>query len=254
MHPNERAATAIACPICKMTMVPIPPLRIGEYRMDVTGMPAPGGRGFSGLRLELRDPDSGAAVTSLQSLHDYPLHLFVVGQDLEFFAHVHPSPAGGAFRVRQPIPPGAHMVIADFMPAGGVPQLIQRMLVAPGAGSRPALEPPALRAGPAVQRGSGVRIELAADLIAGKAGLLVFRLTNEKDGTPIRDLEAYLGAPGHVLIVSRDLTEVTHAHAEEWQNSLTFDVILPVSGPYKLWFQFQRRGAVVTVPFVINVS
>src|SRR6187549_416833 len=117
MHPNERSPVPTACPICKMTMVRIPPVRIGEYRMDVEQIVSRVTRSVTGLRIVIRDPATSKPVTSLETVHERPLHLFVVSRSLEFFAHVHPeAAAGGAFEVRHAIPAGEYMVVADFLP------------------------------------------------------------------------------------------------------------------------------------------
>jgi hypothetical protein len=34
---------------------------------------------------------------------------------------------------------------------------------------------------------------------------------------------------------------------------VTFEAIFPRPGRYKLWVQFQRAGAVITAPFVVEV-
>jgi hypothetical protein len=47
-----------------------------------------------------------------------------------------------------------------------------------------------------------------------------------------------------------------HGHPEGALSSgpvLTFGPVFPAPGRYKLWLQFQRKGKVVTAPFVIEV-
>ena len=50
-----------------------------------------------------------------------------------------------------------------------------------------------------------VRLE-ATTLKAGKEAALRFTLTDADSGAPVSDLEPFLGAPGHVLLVNADLT------------------------------------------------
>ena len=45
------------------------------------------------------------------------------------------------------------------------------------------------------------------NLVAGKEGRLTFTVTDAKTGAPVTDLEPYLGAPAHMLIVRRDLSD-----------------------------------------------
>jgi hypothetical protein len=60
-----------------------------------------------------------------------------------------------------------------------------------------------------------------------------------------------------MLIVNADLTEADHAHPEEATASgpsVSFQPMMPAAGPYKIWVQFQRKGRVITVPFVVQVA
>ena len=257
MHPNERSPVPAACPICKMTMVPIPPVRIGEYRMDVEQIVSRVSRDVTGLRIVIRDPATSQPVTSLDTVHERPLHLFVVSRSLEFFAHVHPeAAAGGAFEVRQAIPRGEYMVVADFLPSGGSPQTLQRAIVTPGASGL--TQPVRLTKSVLTRTARGLRTQLlAGDVAAGRNGHLTFDVAESSGGQPVIDLEPYLGAPAHLFIASADLTETMHAHPDTTAaggSRLTFDVTLPKPGGYRMWLQIQWRGNVITLPFTLVVS
>ena len=90
MHPGVRSPGTGKCPICGMALVPIPPPRLGEYKIDVTLVPRAGG-GASGLQIAVRDPETGDPVTQFIDVHERPFHLFIVSRDLTQFAHVHPE-------------------------------------------------------------------------------------------------------------------------------------------------------------------
>ena len=100
MHLDVRSAAPGNCPVCSMDLVPIPPPRLGEYRMDVAVTPGARGAGASKLRLTLRDPEHGRPVPAFATIHERLLHLFIVDRSLEYFRHVHPEPAGdGVFEL-----------------------------------------------------------------------------------------------------------------------------------------------------------
>ena len=243
-----------------MGLTLIPPARIGEYRMDVALARRPRGANLATLRITLREPDGGALVTALTPVHERPVHLFVVDRALDYFAHVHPErAAGGAFEIAVPLPAGEYAVIADFLPQGARPQTVQRMIAT--ADYRGPLFPaaPALAVDLATEKTvDGVRVRATVDRLKGsRDSLFQFTLSDASSGAPISDLEPFLGAPGHMLIVSADLTEASHIHPEEAEArgpSVSFHPVLPAAGLYKLWVQFQRRGRVVTVPFVFAVE
>ena len=259
MHPDVRSASAGPCPLCRMALVPIPPFRLGEYRMNVALTPGSSGRGASKVRVTLLDPETNRPVTALASIHERLLHLFIVDRGLELFRHVHPDRvAPGIFEIAEQLPPGEYTVIADFFPERGAAQMVQRTVVTPGYRGMLFGAPPDLAsqiASEAVAAGVRVRVE-ARDLKAGKEAMLRFTIA-EAGGEPVSDLEPFLGAPAHMLIVNHDVTEADHVHPEEPATrgpSVSFRPLLPAGGFYKLWVQFQRRGTVITVPFVISVE
>ena len=260
MHPDIRSSAAGKCPLCAMELVPIPPPQLGEYRMDVTVSPAAAGRGASKLRMTFVDPVSNRPVAGFATVHERLLHLFIIDRKLEYFRHVHPRRVGeGAFESTEPLPPGEFVIIADFLPQGGRAQMLQRAIVTPGY--RGGLFPATIDLTPDSSLDKtldGVRVKLdVSGLRAGKEAMLRFSLADAKSGAALSDLEPFLGAPGHMLIVNADLTEADHVHPEEPATRgpvITFQPLMPAAGTYKLWLQFQRHGTVTTVPFVIAVS
>ncbi|HXW05484.1 MAG TPA: heavy metal-binding domain-containing protein [Vicinamibacterales bacterium] len=255
MHPGVRSPRQTRCPLCGMALVAIPPPRIGEYRLDVSIEREDDGR--STIRLRVRDPDSGGTVRDFVEVHERPFHLFLIGTDLERFAHVHPiQQADGSFELRDRIVPGGYMLLADFVPAGGTPQLLHRALATPGYAGPLFAATPVPQPGPREQIVEGVRIRLdAGDPIELKPARLVFTLSDAATDAPVTDLEPFLGASGHLLVVTPDLTAAIHGHPEGPATggpAIVFDPVLPRTGRYKVWVQFQRAGHVVTAAFVIE--
>jgi len=207
----------------------------------------------------VRDPRTGAAVRSFTLLHERLLHLFVVSHDLSFFTHVHPEiERDGTFEQTITLPhAGAYRLIADFAPEGGAPQLLQKTIVTAGyRGSLRAGAPPPVDTGDKTVDGTRVRF-VASDPIAGREQLLTFEIADASTGKPIADLEPFLGAPGHLLIVGSDLLTAAHSHpVAELSGTngpdVVFQVLFPRTGVYRLWVQFQRHGRVTTAPFTVR--
>jgi len=257
MHPGLRSPAMGKCPLCGMPLVAIPPQRSGEYRVEAELLPRSDG-GASRVRLAVRDPESDALVSGFVDLHERPFHLFVISRDLEQFAHVHPvQDASGVFELDHPLAPGIYLLIADFLPTGGTSQLVHRMVVTPGYRGPLFALPPALAVGASEQVVSGVRIRMMVESPAPRRPMPIrFEIADASSGAPVTDLEPFLGAPGHLLIVDNGLTTAIHGHPEgrvAAAATVTFAPVLPASGRYKLWVQFQRRGAVITAPFVIDL-
>ena len=251
MHPDERADGPAKCRVCGMAMVRMPPAKFVTYPVDLRATPILNG---VRLRLAVRDPATRVVVRRFAIVHERPLHLFVIGDGLEFFAHEHPvQQRDGVFMIDLALPrAGPYMAIAEFQPERGTAQMFQQVFSTGAPLDRPAV--------PAVDVASkivdGVRVSVDVSKVkSGAASTLSFRVEDPASGAEVTDLEPYLGAAAHVLIVAADLTEAIHGHPEEDRRPpLTFTPIVPTPGRYKVWLQFQRAGKISTIPFVLEVA
>lgn len=270
MHAHVRLHGPGPCPLCRMPLVPADALDVRDYRLEMTAAPQPpvAGQPFR-LRLAVRHPDTGDLVRDFAIVHERPYHLFVISHDLEHYAHVHPEPENdGAFALDVTLPrAGYYKVFSDFLPAGGTPQVIGRSLATRGfsgdlASTAARLVPDRILTKAA--GGVSLELQLPGDgLMAGRDEKFVHRLTDASTGAPVRDLEPYLGAWGHSLIMSEDTLSVVHAHPIELLPegattgggpTLTFMGLLPKAGRYRIWTQIKRRGEVFTVQFTVAVA
>ena len=132
---SPKAQDRGTCPACGMSLVPIPPPKIGGYAIDVTQVRD--GQALAGLELAVREPGTGTLVTKFVELHEKTLHLFVVSRDLRYFAHVHPEQRpDGTFSLSHSLPAGRYMLIADFLPSGGTVQMVQKAIIVSGGRRR----------------------------------------------------------------------------------------------------------------------
>ena len=250
MHPDVRSDTPGKCSICSMALVKMPPARFETFPVDLRATATVTG---ARLRLTVRSPSSRATVRTFAIVHERPMHLFVVGNGLEFFAHEHPvQQPDGVFMIDLVLPkPGPYMAIAEFQPEGASAQMFQQVFTTGSAFDL--TKPPAADASPKSVEGLRMTLD-TSKLKIGSASPLVVQIADAETGGEVPDLEPYLGARAHMLIVSADLTEAIHGHPEDdGRPALTFTPIVPRPGDYKLWIQVQRRGAVITVPFWIRV-
>ena len=255
MHPDVRSPDAGKCSLCGMDLVEIPPLRIGEYKLDVVVDRSKSG--VRGFRFTVREPGTMALVRDLAVVHEKRLHLFIVSRDLDYFAHVHPQQQpDGSFLLQHELPRGEYMLIADFLPQGGTSQMVQRAVLV-GEPVAESAEADSTHRGVTSEAAivDGARAALKVEEFQpGKYACLTFTLTDERTNRPITDLEPYLGAPAHMLLVRKDLSDVVHAHPEpvKTAGAVSFHVLVPAPGDYKLWLQVQRAGRVITMPFVLS--
>lgn len=225
----------------------------------------------------------GEVVRFLQFVHEKPMHLLVVSEDLAEFYHIHPlMQVDDSYGVEHIFPHGGHYrLYADYTPPGSQTIVEQFELSVAG----PARTRENLKADASLTKESdGLRVIASSDkpLRAGEDLMLKFALSDVKTGQPVKDLQLYLGALAHFVVISEDLKSFIHAHpldaGEVFDPSrdpsqhvhdpaqlakklvgpspseVSAYMSFPHAGLYKLWAQFERDGKVITVPFVFNVG
>jgi hypothetical protein len=93
---------------------------------------------------------------------------------------------------------------------------------------------------------------------AGNEATIQFDLI-DANGRPATDIQPYLGARGHLAVLSREGNDYVHAHpiernSEEAANIVSFHVTFPNAGLYKGWGQFRQGESIRVVPFVMDVN
>ena len=248
MDPDVHMEAPGKCPRCGMRLVLKVPDRV-EYPIEITvesKAVKPGEEATVIIRV--LNP-TGGVIRDFELVHERLMHLFLVSEDLSFFAHLHPvAQEDGSFRLPVRLPQsGMYRMLADYYPSGAVPQLAVDTLYVRGtshaAHLAPSLSP---------QQSENVAASLRFEPDQPTAGLLT-RLVYRLD--PAEGLEPYLGAWGHMLIVSEDLIDLIHLHPFLANgSSVQFDVIFPRPGAYKIWTQFQRKSVVNTIAFSVRVA
>ena len=249
MDPDYRSSSPGFCPRCGMKLVTGIPDRV-ELPLELTHTPAvlrPGQNAT--LRLRVMQP-SGRPVLRFSVVHEKLMHVFLVSESLEYFAHLHPTfEEDGCFHLPVCLPEGGmYRLLADFYPIGLAPQLAIATFFVSGKGSPQHLSP-ALAPYKAANLTAKLRLE-PQQPIAGLETRLHFSLD------PAEGLERYLGAWAHMLIASADLIDLIHIHpflTDEKQH-MQFNVIFPRPGLYRVWTQFQRLGRVNTTEFTFSVG
>jgi len=263
------------------------PFDVRDYRLDFRTIPAvvkPGQK--AKLLFRISHPGSGEAIKKFEVVHERQYHLFLISQDMEYFQHIHPEEqADGTWSIDVILPKaGYYKVLSDFMPSGGASQFIARPLVTAGyagdlEGDSAHLVPDAVSS----KTVDGMTATLAYDPAAFSSGVyghLNFHLTDAASGQPINDLQTYLGAFGHTLIMSEDMVDYVHSHPldilakadddggppqfliapgadlEKLRGGpdVTFEGLMPKPGRYRAWTQFRRNDKIYTFAFTFNVA
>jgi hypothetical protein len=270
MHPDVVEGAPGTCPRCGMDLVPGNPLGTANYRLTVETSPRVVEAGQkTRFRFLIEDPVTRARVKDYAVVHDMPYHLFVISRDMTEFDHVHPTQDDdGVFGIDLTLPkPGHYVLISDFFPTGGSGQVLTTPIVTAGYDGDVMASIPTLALDDSwTKREGGVSVDLRmaqTALVASEDLDLPLRFVDATTGEPVRNLERYLGAFAHALIVNEELTEYIHAHPEEMLEGtdiktgggpeVVFHTLFPKGGRYKAWVQFQRGGHVSTVSFTFKV-
>jgi hypothetical protein len=236
--------------------------------------------------------------------HGHLMHLFLIGMPgMERMWHLHPDRAAGeTFSQRLPeMPAGNYAVFADIVDKNGFPwTLVGNVDLPQIAGMKTAGDDSGWKGarlaaggpeGTVAQLSGGARMvwergngPLKADVPAS----FRFRV-EEKDGSPARNLEPYMGMAAHAQVVSSDLSVFAHIHpagsvsmaaldlahagllaqspaaaaepAMEMMHSsgalpaeVRFPYGFPHPGTYRVFVQVKRSGEVETAAFDARVQ
>lgn len=208
--------------------------------------------GTSELRFQVVD-EQGNAVTRFETLHGKQLHLIVVRRDLVSFRHVHPEMSpDGTWSVEVDLAEaGTYRAFADFQPVGMESGLTlgQDLFVAGRSVPQPLPSPTAFA------QVDGYDVELAGALIPGETSRLT--LTVSRDGEPVKDLQPYLDAYGHLVALRAGDLAYLHVHPDGAPGDgttqpgpdITFYAEVPSAGAYRLFLDFKHGDRVRTAAF-----
>lgn len=206
------------------------------------------------MEFRIENPADGKTVEKFEIVHEKLFHLFLVSEDLSFFAHEHPEyTAGGLFRFRTALPkPGPYRVVTDFFPVGGTPQMNTSTVYVAGKLQKPRPLEPDLTP----QKAANLEASLATEPLQPLAGFKTLMFFTLKPLEGDLKLEQYLGAWGHMLAASNDLIDLVHTHPfiADGGPKVQFNMIFPREGIYRVWVQFQNNGEVNTLAFNVPVK
>ena len=216
--------------------------------------------------------DSHALITDYALDRMKLMHLIIVRADFREFIHVHPALHAGHFRILVALSSGErYYAFADSTPAGIGQQVVRLTLKAgeppPVQTTKVAASLPQVAAGPYV-------VHLTRTIVP-VAQPITLPVTITRHGRLASDLQPYLGAAAHVVVVATSDLSYIHvhpmAHGQKMAMSGTggmsmpdmkpservnphLDLELPPlthPGAYKMWLQFRGGGALYVAPFTI---
>ena len=247
-----------------MEMPTVDPATAG-LKVDLTSDPAHARPNqHTALHYLITGTNSSTPLTDFPIEHERPMHLVAVSEDLTQFQHIHPEVGpDGAWTVTTTFPETANYVLFDEFMYNGQQVLDRREFMVGEASPTSASLSPDMS--PKTEAGLTASLSAPETITSGEDTSFTLQVT--RDGQPVTDLEPYLGAPAHVVIISLDTRDFAHTHGEvnvmesmdaappsAFGPDISVYHTFPRAGLYKIWFQFGYQGSVITVPYVVEVK
>ncbi len=227
-----------------------------RYALELTSKPKKPKAGEPAeLRFVFRDRENPREIyRSFETVHEALFHLILVRTDLAEFAHEHPvSEPDGSFKLTHTFASaGEYHLFADVAPLGAGSQVMMSRVSVTGK---------------AIESKVGVH-ESDVDMALLPAGdiqpvkrttTLLVAIRDRHTGSAIAELQSYLGAPGHFILIHEDAETFVHSHPREEVGSvvdgqLRFLARFPKAGIYKGWVQVKRNGEIITQEFRLRAE
>lgn len=211
--------------------------------------------------------------------HEKIMHFILVRKDLQNFQYLHPdfNQQTGEFSVSVTFPTnGPYQLFSDFTPT---PENLQKLPVTIsyeiGVGDQAKYKPQPLTADTGLTKTTnGLTIDYFFGMTPRVGAQLDYALTisDPKIDEQIQ-LEPYLGAMGHSVIIKEGTLDFIHTHAtgmymDEMEgmsasehaghksepDTVDFTTIFPEPGIYKIFTQFQNKEKIFTTDYTISVN
>jgi hypothetical protein len=185
--------------------------------------------------------EDGEAVTDFEVEHERRMHVIVVRRDMTNYQHLHPRMAAdGTWSVDLLLAePGIYRVYADFTRGDGPITLATDLTVVGGYTPSELPEPSTT----VTTDGYEVSLDESGDDAT---------FTVTRDGREVDDIEPYLGARGHLVVLREGDLAYLHVHPEDGATSgreIRFGVEYPSAGRYRMFLQFKHEGEIHTAAF-----
>lgn len=199
------------------------------------------------LVLTLQD-SKGMAVTDLEINHEKLVHLIVVDEHLEQYYHLHPEEiAPGKYMVPFEGANGSYKAFVDIKPTHLDYVVEPKPFIIGDGESKEHAHNTLTVDSNLIQNVDGHQVKLLpSKLDSNEDVTLTFEIENAQ-------LEPYLGALGHVVILDEHAEQYLHVHPVN-HNQPIFETQFTSPGVYKIWAEFKQNGKVSIFPFVVEVK
>lgn len=226
---------------------------------------------FTPIQFKVFNAITGEVIKNFSINQEKIMHLIIISDDLKYFDHVHPDYKDGIFSINYKfVNSGNYHLYADFKPEGMSEQYYPFNMVVGSGGGTVSKTKPEFTTETVV---GGIKAQIllpknmnAKDLNAGTE-IIGLKLTNDKTGEDLKNIEPYLGAFGHLIMVNTVNYEYVHIHPKQAYTPIPGETAGPIvqfsplgiynkvnPGTYKLFAQFQIDGKMHVFSFFAKVN
>lgn len=252
MHPEVTGKQGDKCTKCGMDLKAVNSTMEKAYQVVVTTS-AKHIQAAKPVELSFAVKHKGEIVP-LDVAHEMKYHLMVVSDDLTWFRHIHPEEqADGTYTITETFPAGGkYTLFSDLKPSDGEPTVDKQHLDVSGESSS-TNEDVATKF---VSEVDGYKVTLinGRDFKTNRTQDL--EISIEKAGKKLSesDLEQYLGASAHIVMIGKVDKEFLHIHPVTDSRFPVFaQTHIKEAGLYRMWAQFKIDGVVHTADFTVDV-
>jgi DMSO/TMAO reductase YedYZ heme-binding membrane subunit len=224
------------------------------------------------LTFQVFDASSGNHVKLFQKLFDKQMHLIIVDSTLQSFSHIHPNFTNDDFVINTQFPkPGIYHLYLNFQPFGAIEQQFAFTLQV-GSVNTPVF--PTTKPDTTFDKTFGkyqISLAFPSPLQSSEISIgqqkLSFTIRDAKTKQPVKTLQPYLAAYGHLVMINEKTYEYIHVHPT---NSipptsstpggpvvefLPLGLYGPINpGIYRLFAQFNPNGTLMTADYTIEIK
>jgi len=261
------------CPVCGMDLIHSDKaLSSKSYRMDYSSDPVQIEAGKAAtLTFRPIDESNEAALVPLDIVHEKKIHMMVFSKDLSYFEHIHPEytasgdhiidvlaesedyTKGRGLKETKFLSGGDYFIFLDYTPSKAANQIEKIPIKV--SGKEKAQIP--LGDERLVWEGDGYTVKLGADKYFAIKTPIQLQINITKDGKAVNNLDNYLGALAHMVILSEDIEEYLHVHPMESETTgpdIYLHTNFPRESKYKVFMQFNHNGVIHTTNFILNIK
>lgn len=252
MHPEVTGQQGDRCPKCGMDLKAAHHENSNESQVQLSTFPQTMKAGEPiQLIFAIKEKDQNVP---LEISHEMKIHLMAVSEDLDWFRHIHPEEQlDGTYIITETFPSGGkYLLFTDFKPSGADQVVNRQEIEVEGSHTEGHQD----LSNPLISEVEGytVTLENGTDFKTNRTQPL--KISVEKDAGKLQedDLQPYLGASAHIVMISKTDKEFLHIHpVSDDRFPIYSETYIEKPGTYRMWVQFKIDGKVHTADFTVDV-